>query len=192
MDVQAYIDNLVKKIHAVTTKDKTGASMSFVNGVEKAVGLISDVRTHGKKLIFIGNGASAAMASHMSVDFWKNVGVKAIAFNDAALLTCMGNDYGYPHVFEKPIEMFADQGDIVLAISSSGKSENIVRAVAMAQQKGCLIITLSGFKDDNPLSKYGAINFYVPDTEYGPVEVIHQAILHCLADMVMSLPREGK
>jgi D-sedoheptulose 7-phosphate isomerase len=121
----------------------------------------------------------------MSTDFWKNGGMRAIAFNDSSLLTCLGNDYGYEDIFAKSVEMFADKGDILVAISSSGKSENILRGVHSAKSKGCNVVTLSGFGSDNPLSSLGDFNFYVPDKSYGPVEIIHQSICHCLLDAIL-------
>jgi D-sedoheptulose 7-phosphate isomerase len=80
--------------------------------------------------------------------------------------------------------MFADRGDILVAISSSGKSENIIKGVNSAKSKECSVITLSGFKEDNPLSAAGDFNFYVPAQEYGPVEVIHHSICHCILDAI--------
>ena len=108
-----------------------------------------------------------------------------MAFNDSALLTCVSNDYGYEHVFEKPVEMFADTGDLLIAISSSGKSQNILRAVGAARLKNAKMITLSGFDEDNPLRSMGDLNFYVPSPSYGPVEVVHHSICHCLLDVVI-------
>ena len=125
------------------------------------------------------------MASHLSADFWKNADLKAVAFNDIALLTAVSNDYGYQHVFEKPVEVFADKGDVLVAISSSGKSENILNAVKAARSKHCDIITLSGFKEENPLRKLGDINFYVQSGSYGPVEIIHHSICHCILDTII-------
>jgi D-sedoheptulose 7-phosphate isomerase len=127
----------------------------------------------------------------MATDFWKNGRIEALAFNDSSLLTCISNDYGYEHVFEKPIEMFAKREDIVFAISSSGESKNIVRGVNAARLKECSVITLSGFKDDNILSTLGDINFYIPSRKYGLVEVIHHSICHCILDTIVSY-REGQ
>jgi len=135
--------------------------------------------------MFIGNGASAAISSHMSTDFWRNIGIRAVAFNDISLLTCISNDYGYKHVFEKPIEMFAEKGDVLIAISSSGKSENILLGVKPAKVKGCKVITLSGFDKNNPLSSLGNYNFYAPSQSYGPVEIIHHSICHCILNSIM-------
>src|SRR3989338_10846589 len=96
------------------------------------------------KVILIGNGGSAAIASHEALDFWRGSGIPAISFNDPAHLTCIANDFGYEHVFSRPIEIFAQKGDILIAISSSGRSENILKGVQAARQKGCYVITLSG------------------------------------------------
>ena len=111
---------------------------------------------------------------------------RAVAFNDPSLLTCVSNDFGYAHVFEKPIEMFADAGDVLIAISSSGKSENIVRGVEAARRTGCRIITLSGFRPDNPLRRLGELNFWVPTDSYGHVEITHLALCHAVVDAIMA------
>lgn len=157
----------------------------FYVAVERAAKLVLSCGDQGNKLMFIGNGASAGIASHMSTDYWKNGGIRAVAFNDSSLLTCISNDYGYKHVFEKPVEMFANAGDILFAISSSGKSKNILRAVAAAKTKGCKIMTFSGFEKDNPLVSLGDYNFYVPAKSYGLVEVLHLSICHCILDTII-------
>jgi D-sedoheptulose 7-phosphate isomerase len=123
----------------------------------------------------------------MATDYWKNGSMRAIAFNDASLLTCLSNDCGYENVFGKPVEMFADEGDILVAISSSGKSENILNGVRAARKMGAYVVTLSGFKSDNPLRSMGDYNFFVPGGEYGPVEIIHLSITHCILDSVLDL-----
>jgi D-sedoheptulose 7-phosphate isomerase len=137
--------------------------------------------------MFIGNGGSAAIASHQAVDFWKNGGVRAIAFNDTSLLTCIGNDYGFAQVFEKPVEMFADAGDVLIAISSSGRSENILRGARAARERGCHVVTLSGFAADNPLRALGHLNFYAPGQGYGLVEITHLSICHAICDAIVDL-----
>ena len=135
--------------------------------------------------VAINRWPSAAIASHQAVDYWKNGGMRAVAFNDSSLLTCVGNDYGYPHVFEKPVEMFADSGDILIAISSSGRSENILRGSKAALSKGCGLITMSGFTVDNPLRSMGRLNFYAPSSFYGYVEITHLALCHCIVDSII-------
>jgi len=160
-------------------------ALDLPSGIARGAKLLCAATAAGHKLMFAGNGASAAISSHMATDFWKTGGMRAMAFNDIAGLTCIGNDYGYAHLFEKPVEMFADPGDVLVAISSSGRSENILRAAKAARAKGCQVLTLSGFEADNPLRALGDGNFYVPVNAYGPVEVLHHSICHCLLDTIV-------
>ena len=182
---RTYFKRLKDIADSVTVADREGTSIDFDLGVEKACDVVLALVQANKKLMFIGNGASAAISSHMAADFLKNGGIETVAFNDGPLLTCMGNDYGYKHVFEKPIERVAHEGDLLVAISSSGNSENILLGVGAARSKGCNVITLSGFSPDNTLSLLGNINFYAPSQEYGPVEVVHHAICHCMLDIIV-------
>jgi D-sedoheptulose 7-phosphate isomerase len=122
----------------------------------------------------------------MAADLWKNGGVKALCFSDASLLTCLANDLGYENVYSAPTASFAEKGDVFVAISSSGKSPNILKAAETALKKGCVLVTLTGFGADNPLRKMGAINFYVPTPVYGVVETAHAAICHAVVDHVIS------
>ncbi len=135
-----------------------------------------------QRLIVVGNGASAAIAIHTLADFANAGGLKTIDLFSPALLTCMANDYGYENVFAKPIEILAN-GDILFAVSSSGQSPNIIKACQAALAKKCQVFTFSGFSQDNPLRKLGRLNFYVPSTHYGFVEITHQIILHCILDL---------
>ncbi len=182
---QDYYNDFQRFFNSITVADNNKNKKPFYEGIELVCDLILKNKNIANKLIFIGNGASASISSHMAIDFSKNAGIRAIAFNDSALLTCISNDYGYKHVFEKPIEIFADKGDILFAISSSGNSENILAGVRAARVKGCNVITLSGFNSDNPLSLMGDFNFYVPAQDYGPVEVIHHSICHCILHTIM-------
>ena len=189
---QSYRDKLLRigaLIERVEASAQDGSPLDMAEAMRRA-GEILSAHTAGGKVMFIGNGASAAIASHMSTDYWKNGRMRATAFNDGAQLTCMGNDYGYACVFEKPVEMFADPGDTLVAISSSGRSENILRGGAAALAKGCRVITLSGFSPENPLRARGAVNFFVPCEAYGPVEVLHHAICHAILDTLVEA-REG-
>ena len=184
---ESYYSNLSHMLKKIQTTRENGNSFDFFSAIE-STGQLAMVQTKaGGKIIFIGNGASASIASHMSTDYWKNGGMRAIAFNDAALLTCLSNDCGYENVFGKSVEMFADEGDILVAISSSGESENILNGVYAARKQGVHVVTLSGFKPDNPLRSMGDINFYVPDEEYGPVEIMHLSITHCILDAIIDL-----
>lgn len=182
---ESYYKNLLNVISSIKVTNEEGNILNFFAGIETVSNLIISQANSGYKLMFIGNGASAAISSHMSTDFWRNIGIRAVAFNDSTLLTSISNDFGYKYVFDKPIEMFADKGDILIAISSSGKSENILLGVNSARLKECKVITLSGFDKDNPLSTLGDYNFYVPSHSYGPVEIIHHSICHCILATIM-------
>jgi D-sedoheptulose 7-phosphate isomerase len=170
----------------VEASDGARASIQYDEGIRRATEIVRGQTAAGRKVIFVGNGGSAAIASHQAVDYWKNGGMRAIAFNDPALLTCVGNDFGYPHVFEKPIAMFADAGDVLIAISSGGRSENILRAVGAGVAAGCRVLTMSGFRPDNPLRALGELNFYVPSDSYGYVEITHLAVCHCIVDTIIA------
>lgn len=190
--IDSYYAILRRLTQDITVTDKTGRTLALQPGFEKIISLLNACGKRKGKLMFIGNGASASISSHMAVDFWKHAGIKATAFNDASLLTCVSNDYGYEQVFAKPIEMFSDRGDILVAISSSGKSANILRAVKMARLRGVKIITLTGFSERNPLRRLGDINFYVPADRYSHVEVMHHSICHYLLDIIVSKKKTGK
>lgn len=159
-----------------------GKTIVLNGAINKAVELIMQAQKQNKKVIMVGNGGSAGIASHMAVDYWKNGGVRATAFNDSSLLTCIANDLSYEEVFSKPIETFADKGDIAFCISSSGNSKNILNAAEQAAKSGCSVVTFSGFAKENPLRKLGTLNFYVPSYSYGFVEIIHNLIIHNILD----------
>ncbi|HHT9156138.1 MAG TPA: SIS domain-containing protein [Candidatus Tripitaka californicus] len=184
-DITRYFSQLGSLFKETQVTDAKGTPLEFSRGMQEAIDLIQKQSALGKKLIFIGNGGSSSIASHQVTDFCKNGGIRAIAFTDASLLTCLSNDIGYPYVFEKSIELHADSGDVLFAISSSGRSENILRGVSAAKDKACEIITMSGFTADNPLRKGGRLNFFVPSNSYGHVEISHLTICHCMVDMLV-------
>ncbi len=161
------------------------SALSLDEGVSWACDRAKSIKGSDNKIMFIGNGGSMGIASHLAIDFTKNGGVPALAFSDPAALTCVSNDLGFDQVFAKQIEVHGQNGDLLVAISSSGKSENILNAVKAAQSKRCDILTLSGFSPDNPLRGEGDVNFYVPSSEYGFVEITHMAIIHAILDLVM-------
>jgi D-sedoheptulose 7-phosphate isomerase len=185
--IRDYYELLITLLKKVTVSSKSGTKIDFYQGIINTVEHILSQSKLGRKIIFIGNGASQSIASHLAADFLKNAEVKALAFTDPSLLTCISNDLGYECIFEKPIEMFADDGDILVAISSSGQSENIIRGCRAAEKRGCKIITLSGFKPDNQLRSLGDINFYVAAQIYGQVENIHNCICHSIIDCYLEI-----
>ena len=136
-----------------------------------------------RKVILIGNGGSSAIASHIATDYSKNGGMRAIAFNDAPTLTCLGNDFGIDEIFAKQLEYYAHVEDVVIIVSSSGHSGNILRAAEQAFSMGIDLVTFSGMNPDNVLRKKGALNFYVPARDYGLVELAHLALLHSVVSV---------
>lgn len=140
-------------------------------------------RNHGT-VYLIGNGASASMASHMAADLAKNARLHTEVFSDLSLITAISNDMGYDHVFSEPLSRRARAGDMLVAISSSGRSPNVLKAVDIARRRRLMIVTLSAMDDANPLRRKGALNFYIPATTYGCAETAHAAILHHWMDLV--------
>lgn len=147
--------------------------------------LMKATQAAGKKVILAGNGGSAAIASHCAVDFTKSAGVRCINFNEADLITCFANDYGYELWLQKSLEFYADKGDLVVLISSSGKSPNMVRAAEYAVSKGLQIVTFTGFADNNPLKSLGSLNFWVDSRVYNVVEMTHQIWLLAVCDLII-------
>lgn len=181
-----YFKALAGLFGAIAVTGKDAKAIDFSRARSTAVTLLKNTRSKNK-VFLVGNGGSASIASHIAVDFLKNGRVSACTFNDASFLTCMSNDYGYEYVFSKPLETLIAKDDVLLAISSSGASANILAACAVARKKGAAVITLSGFAADNPLRTRGSINFYVPSTSYGYVEIVHLAICHEIADALMKI-----
>jgi D-sedoheptulose 7-phosphate isomerase len=155
------------------------------NDLIAATDKIKTVSKAGNKLIIAGNGGSAAIASHVSIDFTKAAGIRAINFNEADLLTCFSNDYGYNRVFEKAVDFYGDEGDLLILVSSSGNSANVVNAAKRAKKLNMSVITFSGFKSDNLLRQLGDINFWVESKAYNIVEMTHHIWLLAIVDYII-------
>lgn len=178
----SYFKELSKLLLSVQVRDQHNSVVSLDEGGAKATEMILSVKTASCKVMLIGNGGSAAIASHMQNDLCKTVGVRATVFNEAPLLTALANDGGYECAYEHLVDLWANADDLLIAISSSGQSENIVRAVQVSVRRKCQVITLSGFSPDNPLRRMGHLNFYVDSEAYGNVELVHSALAHFLTD----------
>ena len=151
----------------------------------EAAELIREVKQSGKKVIIVGNGGSAAMASHVAVDLTKAAGCRAITFNETDLITCFANDYGYEKWVERSLAFYADKGDIVILISSSGTSANIVNAANWAKTSGIKLITVSGFSAENPLRQLGDINLWADSKGYNIVDMTHHIWLVAIVDFLV-------
>jgi D-sedoheptulose 7-phosphate isomerase len=169
---------------AATQATYQGRPIVLESGIERFLSEIRDARERGSKLMWMGNGGSAAIAAHEANDFMKNGNCRSQAFHEAAAITCISNDIGYAAYFEEMIRRFADSRDIAVFISSSGNSENVVRGGIEARKRGCLVVTMTGFKPDNKLRPLGDLSFYVPSSEYGYVELAHQILCHAVLDFL--------
>jgi len=151
--------------------------------------LIKDIflktsKKKGKILIF-GNGGSAAIASHVSIDLTKNAGIRTVNFNEADLITCFSNDYGYERWVEKAVNFYADKNDTLVLISSSGKSVNMINACKEAKRKKIKVISLTGHAKNNPLSKITDLSLWINSKAYNFIENTHQIWLLTVCDLII-------
>ena len=153
--------------------------------LKQTAAMVWRVHKSRKKIIVVGNGGSAAMASHVAVDFTKAAGIRAINYNEADLITCFANDYGYERWVEKALEAYSDPGDLVILISSSGKSPNMLNGAKQAKAMGLSLVTVSGFLSNNPLRKLGDLNLWVDSSEYNIVEMTHHVWLVAIIDYLI-------
>jgi len=168
-----YLDKLSKLIIDYKNKD-------FL----KIIKIIKEIKKNKKKVILVGNGGSAAMASHVSVDLTKLCKIRAVNFNEADLLTCFSNDYGYENWVQKALSFYADKGDLLICISSSGQSENIIKGAKFAKKAGCKVVTLTGFDKKNKVKKIGHINLWIDSKNYNIIEMSHHIWLLSIVDYI--------
>ncbi|MEG0962703.1 MAG: SIS domain-containing protein [Lachnospiraceae bacterium] len=157
---------------------------SYEEMISSLVSLFLQVKQEKRQIFFVGNGGSAGIASHMTADFMKNGEIGTYSLYDSSMLTCMGNDYGYEFIFSKQLEHIGKPRDLLVAISSSGNSQNMVNAIGTAREKKMRVLTLSGFRADNKIKAMGDFNLYVPVEHYGMVESIHTLILQQVVDEI--------
>jgi len=167
---------------------RTGLNFSNddLENLIKTSELMVEANKKNKKTLIFGNGGSAAIASHFSVDVTKNARVRCTNYNESDLLTCFANDYGYEKWVEKAIEFYSDPDDILILISASGSSLNMINAAKFAKKnKIRSVITFTGNKNDNELKKLGDINFWVNSTAYNYIENVHQILLLSIVDLII-------
>jgi D-sedoheptulose 7-phosphate isomerase len=163
--------------HILSTTDVGKELLAFTD-------ICRRVKASGNKLIFAGNGASASISSHAATDFTQHAKVRTICFNDHNLITCFANDYGYENWVTRALEAYADEGDVVVLISSSGSSPNVVNAAEYASNKGHQVVTFTGFSPDNPLCKFGKPSFWVDSRAYNVVESTHLIWVLAVANLL--------
>ncbi len=148
--------------------------------------LLSKIKKNKNKIIIAGNGGSAAIASHFSVDITKNGNVRCINFNESDLLTCFANDYGYENWLKMALNFYSDKNDLIILISASGNSPNMINAARYAKNKKNPLITFTGFYGKNKLIEYGNINFVANSKNFNDIENIHQYWLLTIVDLLSS------
>jgi D-sedoheptulose 7-phosphate isomerase len=186
-----YFETMAQGLRALVVTDRAGRELPVADGIGRWVAMTRATQQRDAHLYIIGNGGSAAMASHMAADAAKNGRLRALAFNDPSLLTATANDIAYDEVFSLPLERLGRAGDLLIAISSSGNSPNIVRALEVARGLDVGTVTLSGMQPDNRARTLGDLNFYVPVPRYGWAESAHQVILHYWFDQYQDVHGPG-
>ncbi|MBI5447019.1 MAG: SIS domain-containing protein [Deltaproteobacteria bacterium] len=171
-------------------RDEFGAELQPDSAFDRWQAATARARADGRTVYLIGNGASASMASHVAADLAKNAHVHTEVFSDLALLTAIANDLCYEEVFAEPLRRRMRRGDLLVAISSSGRSPNILRAASEAKDLGGFVVTLSAMRADNPLRLRGMLNCYVPAETYGLAETCHAGVLHHWIDLMTASLRE--
>lgn len=155
------------------------------SALKKFRNLAESVQESNSKIIFAGNGASASIAAHGATDFTKQGKIRSITFNEANLITCLSNDYGYENWMKEALRFYSDTGDLIVLISVSGESENTIQAAKHAKSAGNSIITFTGKSEDNTLKSLGDLNFWVDSHAYNIVECIHMIWITSVVDAVI-------
>ena len=138
-----------------------------VDSLIKVRDLLLRIKSNNNKVLIFGNGGSAGIASHFSVDLTKNEKIRCDNYNEAGIITCFANDYGFERWAEKAVDFYGDTGDLLIVISSSGQSENMLNAVDAARNGNFdSVITFTGFSEHNPLRQKGDVNLWVNNKSY--------------------------
>ena len=148
--------------------------------------VVNFLRKRKKSRIYLaGNGASASIANHVATDLSKSAGFKALTFNESNLITCLSNDYKYYNWIKEALKIYANKSDVVILISSSGMSKNMIEAAKYCKTKKIPLISLSGFSKKNTLNKYGKFRFHVNSKNYNVVESCHLIILLSIVEKLI-------
>ena len=179
-DCKVFLDDYVGRLHRVMRVDDAVVAQITAT---REIWLRTCAR--GGRVVFIGNGGSAGIASHLAIDLSKNASLPAVCFSDASMMSCLANDFGFEEWLAHALRLNARAGDCLVAISSSGRSKNILNAVAKARAMNLDVITLSGMSPDNPLRELGDVNYWVDSRSYNIVETAHQFWMMAVIDLII-------
>ena len=186
--IKNYISSFSKILLNTVITDVNDNYLDHTIAFKKIINRLVEIRQNKTTVFLIGNGGSSGVISHASIDLLNTGKIKSYPLTDSSHLTCMANDNGYENVFKTPLETLINSKDALIAVSSSGSSENIVNAAKFAMQKGSFVVTLSGFDEANPLRKIGDFNFWLNSNNYGKVELGHSLLLHIITDLLVIKP----
>ncbi len=166
------------------TQAKTfGQNCILMDAFREVSVLLHEAKEHDHAVWWAANGGSVTIASQLAQDLFNKHRIRSMAFTDAAMITCQANDFGYEDAYARMLDVFAKEGDILIAISSSGKSKNILKSVEKAQEKNLKVVSLSGFEQANPLYQISSeASFFLNSNLYGIIETGHGALLHGLIE----------
>ena len=176
MKFEKYFKNYNKSIYDLLNELDTSL-------IDRSVELILKCKRNNGKVFIVGNGGSSSIASHVSVDFAKVANVPSNTFNNANLITCFANDYGHENWIKEAIKAYTQKNDILILISSSGNSNNIINAAKYCNENNIPLITFSGFDKENNLAKLGNINIHINSNNYNYIEMSHHIILVSIVDI---------
>jgi D-sedoheptulose 7-phosphate isomerase len=182
LDLNLRVEQFSKIIGDAKVTDEKGIPSELANGLSLFRDRLFQAQKNSKNLYIVGNGGSAGVAAHAVTDFFNVAKIRASTLHESSLLTCMANDFGYENAVARMLAQLLNPGDVVIVISSSGKSLNMQNAALVSKKNGAFVVTLSGFSSGNPLSKLGDLNIWLNSNDYGFVEIGHQFILHNIAD----------
>jgi D-sedoheptulose 7-phosphate isomerase len=181
----SYLDQLATLLRQASIKDAKGAELGIDAGFAHLADMALRVKAARGCLHFAGNGASASMASHFAADIAKNARIRTATYTDPALITAVGNDISYESVYSEPLRWQMHENDLLVAISSSGNSPNIVAAAKVARELGACVLTFTAMSPDNALRSLGHGNFYLAAQSYGLAESGHSTALHYMTDLLV-------
>lgn len=188
-----YTKIIYKGLQSTIVTNLDGQEINVSDGLEIWAAKANEIQKNTKGLLFFcGNGASAAMAEHMSHDWFQNGVINTYSVSETSHLTAISNDLSYEDVFSYRVDRICTEKDMLIAISSSGNSSNIIKAIEAAVRKRTYVITVSGKNADNKIRQMGDLNFYVPLDTYGYVESAHAVLTHAALDCFLDKYMGGK